>query len=76
MQESGLTEIIPLICTSAIWGQYPVFSHPGFPQGSLAPLGVLQSLMTVTSFDYGHSTAFFSCVLMGFQTHPKVIHLN
>ena len=25
MQESGLTEIIPLICTSAIWGQYPVF---------------------------------------------------
>ena len=29
-QESGLTEIIPLICTSANWGQYPVFS-----QGSL-----------------------------------------
>ena len=54
----------------AIWGKYPVFSHPDFPQGSLAPPGVLQSLMTVTSFDYGHSTAFFSC-LMGFQTHPK-----
>ena len=33
MQESGLTEIIPLICASAIWGQYPVFSHPEFPQG-------------------------------------------
>ena len=31
IQESGLTEIIPLICTSAIWGQYPVFSHPEFP---------------------------------------------
>ena len=26
MQESGLTEIILLICTLAIWGQYPVFS--------------------------------------------------
>ena len=38
MQESGLTEIITLICTSAIWGQYPVFSHPEFPQG--ASLGV------------------------------------
>ena len=25
MQESELTEIIPLICTSAIWGQCPVF---------------------------------------------------
>ena len=24
MQESGLTEIIPLICVSAIWGQYSV----------------------------------------------------
>ena len=34
MQESGLTEIIPLICTPAIWGQYPVFSYPEFLQGS------------------------------------------
>ena len=25
MQESGLTAIIPLICTSAIWGQYTMF---------------------------------------------------
>lgn len=33
MQESGLTEIIPLICTSALWGQYPVLSHPDSPQG-------------------------------------------
>ena len=38
MQESGLTEIISLICTSALWGQYPVLSHPQSPQG--APLGV------------------------------------
>ena len=27
MQESGLTKTIPLICTSAIWGQYPEFSQ-------------------------------------------------
>ena len=33
-QESGLTEITPLICTSAIWGQHAVFSHPELPQGS------------------------------------------
>ena len=32
--ESGLTEIIPLICTSAVWDQYPMFSHPVFSQGS------------------------------------------
>ena len=34
MRESGLTEIIPLICTLAIWSQYPVFSHPEPPQGA------------------------------------------
>ena len=34
MQESGLTEIIPLKCTSAIWGQYPAFLHPESPQGA------------------------------------------
>ena len=38
MQESGLPEIIPLICISAVWGQDPVFSHPELPQGS--PWGV------------------------------------
>ena len=38
MQESGLTGIIPLICTSAIWGQYPVLSHGKAPHGAL--LGV------------------------------------
>ena len=31
MQESGLIEVIPLIGTSAIWGQYSVFlPHPKF----------------------------------------------
>ena len=27
-KESGLTEIIPLICS--YWGQYPVFAHLSF----------------------------------------------
>ena len=36
--KSELTEIIPLMCTSAIWGQYPVLSHPVSPRG--VPLGV------------------------------------
>ena len=36
MQESGLIEIIPLICTSAVWGQYPVLSHPESLQGALS----------------------------------------
>ena len=34
MQEFGLTEIIPLMWTLEIWGLYPVFLHPVFPQGS------------------------------------------
>ena len=36
MQESELTEIIPLIDISVIWGQYPVFIDAEFPQGSLS----------------------------------------
>ena len=38
MQESGLIESIPLMCTLAIQGQYPAFLHPESPSGSL--LGV------------------------------------
>ena len=30
-RESRLTEIIPLICTSAIWGQHRVLSNPESP---------------------------------------------
>ena len=35
MQESVFTETLPLICTSAIYGQYLVFSHPESPQGEM-----------------------------------------
>ena len=48
MQESGLTEIIPLVCTSAIWSQYSLLSHPeslqGAPWGRLHHQGRLQWL--------------------------------
>ena len=37
MQESGLTEIIPLVCVSAVWGKDSVFTSQvssGFTVGS------------------------------------------
>ena len=30
MQESGISEITPFICFSAVWGQYVCFSYPEF----------------------------------------------
>ena len=44
MQESGLTEIIPFICISAIWGQHPVF----FDIWSFLTVGSGCSLMAAT----------------------------
>ena len=44
IQESGLTEIIPFICISAIWGQYPGFFH--ILSSSVLTLGSGCSLMT------------------------------
>ena len=46
MQRPGLTEIIPLMCTSAIWGLYLMLSDPEFPKG--APLGVGCALMSAS----------------------------
>ena len=52
MQESGLTEIIPLMCTLAIYGQYLVLSHPESPQGTqLGASSVADGLMA-TLFVY------------------------
>ena len=34
MPESGFTEIIPLICISALWDEYLVLSHLESPQGA------------------------------------------
>ena len=44
MLESGLSEIIPLICTSAIWGPYPVFT-PWVPLGSPEGMTVVWALI-------------------------------
>jgi len=39
MQKSGFIEVIPLICISAIWDQYPHFSHfPPLPTVSIEEL--------------------------------------
>ena len=53
LYESGLIEIIPLMGTSALWGQAPVFLHPESPEGT--PLGaaaVAESLTPAASFLY------------------------
>ena len=67
MQDSGPTEIIPLVCISSTWGQYLVFSHPEFPQGSPAhhPWW-LQLLMIVTSFVYwcGRKRSIFHWIML------------
>ena len=53
MKESGLIEIVPLICTLATQGQYPAFLHPESPQGSqLGMDAVAGGLMAATSFVY------------------------
>ena len=57
--DSGLPEIIPLICTLAIWGQCTVLSHPESPQGS--PLGWLSAdgLVVAASFVYWYDRQLF-----------------
>lgn len=33
IQKSGFTDVIPLICTSSVWGQSPVLFLPDSPSG-------------------------------------------
>ena len=48
--ESGLIEIIPLICT---WGPYPALLQPESPQGVQSEVAeVADGLMAMTSFVY------------------------
>ena len=56
LQVSGFTEIIPLICTSVICSQYPVFLHPEFPQGS--PEGVAAVWWMLSSVQLSHVWLF------------------
>ena len=55
LQKSGLTEIIPLICTLALWGQGPVLSHLTSPQG--APSGVAAVAGGLISHHHGDKMA-------------------
>lgn len=62
IQESGLIEIIPLMCTSALWDQCPVFSHPESPQGALLGVvamvkGLLAAMSFVCWYHRGHSSS-------------------
>ena len=51
MQESGLTEITPLMCTSALWGQHSVLSHPESPKAAqLGAAAVAEGLMVGSPF--------------------------
>ena len=53
MQESELTEIIPLIGTLTIQGQYPAFLHPESSQGAQLEVAAgADGLMATTSFVY------------------------
>ena len=63
MQESGLTEITPLMWTSALWGRYPVPSHPESSQGMHAGLrgAAFDSLMTGILFPASALTFGGSC---------------
>jgi len=47
MQESRLIEVIPLVPTLAILGQYPILSHPESPQGTLLGVGAVTEGLTV-----------------------------
>ena len=52
MQESGLTENTPLIFTSAVQGQHPVFSHPEFLQAALLWVAVVWWLLGGRHFSF------------------------
>ena len=68
MQESGLIEFMPLMCTSALWGQYPVLSHPEFSLG--APLQV-QPICLCPEFPQGSlsGAAWWQCPLFTDMTN-------
>ena len=52
MRESGLIEIIPLMCASAVWGQCPVFLHPESLLGAAGVAAGADGLMPPRSFAY------------------------
>ena len=53
MQESGLIEIIPLICALALSGQNPLLSHPDSPQAVMAD-GLMATASLVCLYGWQH----------------------
>ena len=81
MQKSGLFDVIPLICISVTWGQYPVLSHSECPQG--APQGPLLcgGLTTAASIAYSCGSNIFSfiklyCQLMSSEVCQDEMHIQ
>ena len=62
MQKSGLLDVIPLICISVTWGQYPVLSHSECPQGAPREPLLCGGLTTAASFVYWYGSNIFSCI--------------
>ena len=58
MQESGITAVSPLTCTSATWSQYPVVCPPGSPPGALSWVAAVA--------DGGYPISFFFSDTRGF----------
>ena len=63
---SGLTEIIPLIWTSAIWGQYPVFSYES-PEGAQWERWWLEWWALFTSWVLSRLTSHWAAVIWWLQ---------
>lgn len=51
--KSGLTEIIPFVCTLTLQDQYPVSSHPELPQGTMSRQEVGEAGMGIGGWEVG-----------------------
>ena len=72
MEDSGLAEITPLICTSAAWGQWTVLSHPEPPlevQLGGCSSSLLDGLVSIPSSLRGHHLSSWSVMIWWLQ-HP------
>ena len=74
MQESGLTEIIPLTYSSAIWGQYPHFLMLSAPTGGDCSSWLLYGRHPVSILKSLRAHLQGSCNVMAWQLqHPLLL---